>query len=314
MFKIVQKEYQLADTEVWATLDQVKSNLTNVQDTIKKEDLEWGIFGLKIGQTKQFGDVTSGFAQIGGPGYNFELKECDDASNLGHRLVMTVQSTIPAVRNSESHHITSSGMAAIHNHPNAPPPACVMPPNGFPVPNQYSLINQNALESTIRVIEQVPNQGKSMAEGKFRWLRIRMINVSAQHVLEFECDKFLSGEFDNLPAQPVQTGVLSTFYVHNNKLMNGSCGGAIWRVRSLGSGQICGHIYLTFSNPAVGNVKAKVTHRSTLKPDIRLIDKQYDGMNIVDKEITDAHVCLYQEDTDDRHIVVVFKDAHQIWQ
>ena len=174
-------------------------------------------------------------------------------------------------------------------------------------------IGVNAFQSSENILSSLPSQ-KSMAESKSRYLRIRVINVSAQHSLELETSKFYSGGFDHTPVEPVLSGNCSTFWVCNLKMAEGACGGLIYRVRSLGSGQVCGHVYVTFSNPFVGNIKCSVKHDTELNFDIGKITRMYDAMNQVNKEIKNAHVCCFQEKSDEKHLVVLFKDAHQVWE
>lgn len=178
---------------------------------------------------------------------------------------------------------------------------------------QQTQITQNALHSAENIFSTTQKQ-TSMAESKSRYLRIRLVNVSAQHSLQLESSKFYSGGFDKTPVEPVHTGQVSTFWVCNLKIAEGATGGAVWKVKSLGSGQVCGHIYLTFSVPLVGNIKAQVTHDTQLGFAMAKIDTMYERMNQVRTEILNAHVALLQEKTDMKHLAVVFKDAHQVWE
>lgn len=182
-----------------------------------------------------------------------------------------------------------------------------------PAIHQQQQIGINAFHSVENILATTPKQ-TSMAESKARHLKIRLVNVSAQHTLQLETSKFYSGGFDKTPIEPVLTGNVSTFWVCNLKMAEGACGGAVWKVISLGSGQVCGHVYLTFSNPFVGNIKASVTHDTQLAYDLAKIEGMYNKMNQVDKQILNAHVAAFQEKADEKHVCVVFKDAHQVWE
>ena len=114
-------------------------------------------------------------------------------------------------------------------------------------------------------LEEYAKNGRpdnSEAESKFRWLEITICNVSvdsSKYRLEFKEAEMISGQVWNTPFQEIKPGKCLSFHVCTSSLLAGCTGGASWLVRHK-DGRPGGYLVLTFSNPAVGNIKAKVQH------------------------------------------------------
>ena len=71
-----------------------------------------------------------------------------------------------------------------------------------------------------------------------------------------------------------------------------------------------GLLILTYSNPAVGNVKCEAKHKLSYKGSKVDIDQQYDQMFHIQQEKS-KRTCVFQKKP--FHLIVVFKDEEQNW-
>ena len=155
-------------------------------------------------------------------------------------------------------------------------------------------------------------QNNTEVEKKFRWLNITVVNTSvssSKYFLEMHSQNLKSGQIWNTPNENIKPGRACNFYTCTSSFMAGCTGVITWQVRHK-DGRPGGFVVFSFSNPAVGNIKAAVSHIYKYKIDDEFKDEQYDQMEGVDCTKHDR-VAVYQ--TKEKHLVVVFKDDDQRW-
>merc|ERR1711879_297621 len=182
--------------------------------------------------------------------------------------------------------------------------------------HQITSLNKSAMSIAEDLVEKeykhLKNSDFSEVEKKFRWLNITVVNTSvssSKYFLEMQSQDLKSGQIWNTPTENIKPGKSCNFYTCTSSFMAGCTGVITWQVRHK-DGRPGGYVIFSFSNPAVGNIKAAVSHVYKYKVEDGYCDNQYDIMENVDTT-KHARVAVYQ--TKEKHLVVVFKDDDQRW-
>lgn len=148
----------------------------------------------------------------------------------------------------------------------------------------------------------------------FRNLSFSIVNASQssdKYSLHYDGagTKMFSGKFWSDPIDTVKPEKSVNFQTCTSSFMAGCTGGISWKVQRK-DGSPAGFLVLTFSNPAVGKVKASVTHLLKYKISEEDLKDQYENMHDVDtKQYT--RCTLYRKK--DTHFIIVYKDTDQKW-